>query len=301
LRRVIEEAAGILSRSVNKNVEIRTDFRAPPEKVMGDPGALVQAFLNLGVNAGDAMPEGGILTFSTAPFLSDGSVYASDVLVPEGRYLSASVADTGCGIPEAIRDQVFAPFFTTKAPGEGTGLGLSMVYSCVRSHGGFVGLESREGEGTVFRILLPIAEETVEPSASCEPERVPRGGETILVIDDDDIPLRLLCDMLRSLGYTPLPATSGEEGIEMLASAPDKMDLVILDKIMPGMDGAGTLRRLREIRQHLPVILCSGHAAEGAPEARAPGDFDDFLQKPYERDTLARKVRAVLDGKASRI
>ncbi len=301
IRRVIEEAVGILSRSVNKNVEIRTDFQAPPETVMGDSGALVQAFLNLGVNAGDAMPGGGILTFSTTPFVSDGMVYVNDVLVPEGRYISACVSDTGSGIPEAIREQVFAPFFTTKAPGEGTGLGLSMVYSCVRTHCGFIGMESREGAGTRFRILLPIAEDRAEPLVSREPEHVPQGRETILVIDDEDIPLHLLCDMLRSLGYTPLPATSGEEGIEILTSAPGKVDLVILDKIMPGMDGAETLRRLRGIRRGLRVILCSGHAAEGTSGARVSGEFNDFLQKPYERETLARKVRSVLDNKASRI
>ena len=165
IRRVIGETIEILSRTVNKNVEIRTDLQAPPGPVMGDPGPLVQALLNLGVNASDAMPSGGVLTFSTAPFSSDGEVYFNDVPVPEGRYVSVRVSDTGCGIPESIRDQVFAPFFTTKAPGEGTGLGLSMVYSCVRSHGGFLRLDSRLGHGTTFQILLPLAGELAPPDA----------------------------------------------------------------------------------------------------------------------------------------
>jgi len=158
IRRVIGEAIGILSRSVNKNVEIRTAFRAEPDPVMGDPGSLIQALLNLGVNAGDAMPSGGVLTISTDPFASDGETLFGDVPVPEGRYVSVGVADTGSGIPESIRDQVFTPFFTTKAPGEGTGLGLPLVAGCVRSHGGYIRLESAPGRGTTFHVLLPLAE-----------------------------------------------------------------------------------------------------------------------------------------------
>ena len=207
LRKVTGEAIEILSRSVNKNVEIHTDFHHPQEPVSGDAGTLVQALLNLGVNASDAMPGGGHLTFSTSTFVSDGEVYLNDVLVPEGRYVSICVADTGSGIPEEIRDEVFAPFFTTKAPGEGTGLGLSMVYSCVRTHGGFVRLVSSVGVGTTFQILLPVMEESGDADEPREPEtEIPRGTETVLVVDDEEIPLNLLCDVLRSLGYTTLPA-----------------------------------------------------------------------------------------------
>jgi CheY-like chemotaxis protein len=298
LRRVTGEAIEILSRSVNKNVEIHTDFHHPQESVSGDAGTLVQALLNLGLNASDAMPGGGHLTFSTTPFVSDGEVYLNDVLVPEGRYVSICVADTGSGIPEEIRGEVFAPFFTTKAPGEGTGLGLSMVYSCVRTHGGFVRLVSSVGVGTTFQILLPVMEESVDADEPRAPAtEIPGGTETVLVVDDEEIPLNLLCDVLRSLGYTTLPAASGEEGIEILRYAPEKVDLVIVDRIMPGMDGIETLARLRAIRPTLRTILCSGTSeAERTPSGPVPDGFDDFLQKPYERETLARKVRSVLDA-----
>ena len=298
LRKVTGEAIGILSRSLNRNVSIHTDFHTPQEPVSGDAGALVQALLNLGVNACDAMPDGGRLTFSTAPFVSDGEVHLNDVPVPEGRYVSICVSDTGSGIPEEIRGEVFAPFFTTKAPGEGTGLGLSMVYSCVRSHGGFVRLASGVGVGTTFQILLPVMEESVDADEPREPEAmIPRGTETVLVVDDEEIPRNLLCDALRSLGYTTLPADSGEEGIEILGYAPEKVDLVIVDRVMPGMDGIETGSRLRAIRPTLRTILCSG--SSGAAEATSgevPAGFDDFLQKPYERETLARTVRSVLDA-----
>jgi len=302
LRKITGEAIESLSRTVNKNVEIHTDFHAPPDPVSGDAGSLVQALLNLGVNASDAMPGGGHLTFSTSLFVSDGEIYLSDVLVPEGRYASICVSDSGSGIPEAIRDEIFAPFFTTKAPGEGTGLGLSMVYSCVRSHGGFIRLVSSVGVGTTFQILLPLLE---EPGASTEPREletvVPRGTETVLVVDDEEIPLNLLCDVLRSLGYTTLPAVSGEEGIEILRYAPEKVDLVIVDRIMPGMDGIESLARLRAIRPTLRTILCSGTSeAERTPSGAVPEGFEDFLQKPYERETLARKVRSVLDARPSK-
>ena len=301
LRKVTGEAIEILARSVNKNVEIHTDFQHPQEPVTGDAGTLVQALLNLGVNAADAMPGGGHLTFSTSPFVSDGEVYLNDVLVPEGRYVSICVADTGSGIPEEIRDEVFAPFFTTKAPGEGTGLGLSMVYSCVRTHGGFVRLVSSVGVGTTFQILLPVMEESGEADEPEAETEIPRGTETVLVVDDEEIPLNLLCDVLRSLGYTTLPAVSGEDGIEILRYAPEKVDLVIVDRIMAGMDGIETIAQLRAIRPTLRTILCSGTSeAGGTPSCAVPDGFDDFLQKPYERETLARKVRSILDARPSK-
>jgi len=302
LRKAAGEAIEILSRSVDRNVAIHTDFQDAREPVSGDAGTLVQALLNLGVNASDAMPDGGHLTFATAPFVSDGEVYLNDVLVPEGRYVSICVADTGSGIPEEIRDEVFAPFFTTKAPGKGTGLGLSMVYSCVRTHGGFVRLVSSVGVGTTFQILLPVMEASGDADEPLAPEtEIPRGIETVLVVDDEEIPRNLLCDMLRSLGYTTLPAASGEEGIEILRYAPEKVDLVIVDRIMPGMDGVETLARIRALRPALRTILCSGSSdAEKTPSGAVPDGFDDFLQKPYERETLARKVRSVLDAKPSK-
>lgn len=302
LRGVTGEAIGILSRSVNRNVEIHAEFHEPQEPVAGDACTLLQALMNLGVNASDAMPGGGHLTFSTSPFVSDGKVSLNDVLVPEGRYVSLCVADTGSGIPEEIRDEVFAPFFTTKAPGEGTGLGLSMVYSCVRSHGGFVRLVSSVGVGTTFQILLPVMEEPGDADEPREPEtEIPRGTETVLVVDDEEIPLNLLCDVLRSLGYTTLPAASGEEGIEILRYAPEKVDLAIVDRIMPGMDGVETISRLRAIRPTFRTILCSGTSeAERTPPGAVPDGFRDFLQKPYERETLGRKVRSVLDARPSK-
>ncbi|TRZ99181.1 MAG: response regulator [Deltaproteobacteria bacterium] len=301
LRKVIGEAIEILSRSANRNVEIHTDIHHPQELVSGDAGALVQALLNLGVNAADAMPGGGHLTFSTTLFVSDGEVYLNDVLVPEGPYVSICVADTGSGIPEEIRGEVFAPFFTTKAPGEGTGLGLSMVYSCVRTHGGFLRLVSSVGVGTTFQILLPVMEEPGDPDdPRADETEVPPGTETVLVVDDEEIPLNLLCDVLRSLGYTTLPAASGEEAIEILRYAPDKVDLVIVDRIMAGMDGIETLARLRAIRPTLRTILCSGTSEAGrTPSGVVPDGFDDFLQKPYERVMLARTVRSVLDARPS--
>jgi two-component system, cell cycle sensor histidine kinase and response regulator CckA len=303
LRKVTGEAIEILARSVNKNIAIHSDFHHSQEPVAGDAGTLLQALLNLGVNAADAMPGGGRLTFSTAPFVSDGEVHLNDLHVPEGRYVSICVADTGSGIPEEIRGEIFAPFFTTKAPGEGTGLGLPMVYSCVRTHGGFIRLASSVGLGTTFQILLPVME---GPGDADEPREagtaVPRGTETVLVVDDEEIPLNLLCDALRSLGYTTLPAASGGEAVEILRYAPEKVDLAIVDRIMAGMDGIETSARLRDVRPTLRTILCSGSSeAERTPSGDVPDGFDDFLQKPYERETLARKVRSVLDAGPSNI
>jgi two-component system cell cycle sensor histidine kinase/response regulator CckA len=176
-----------------------------------------------------------------------------------------------------------------------------MVYSCVRTHGGFLRLVSSVGVGTTFQILLPVTEEPGDADEPREAEtEVPRGTETVLVVDDEEIPRNLLCDVLRSLGYTTLPAASGEEAIEILRYAPEKVDLVIVDRIMAGMDGSETFARLRAIRPTLRTILCSGTSeAERTPSGAVPEGFDDFLQKPYERGTLARKVRSVLDARPS--
>ncbi len=155
IHRLLEEAIGTLSASVAGNVEIRAELRAPSDRVMADRETLIRALLHLATNARDAMPDGGRLTFSTEPFVSDGNVSIDDVPVPAGDYVSIAVSDTGCGIPESIRKQVFDPFFTTKPEGAGAGLGLPMVSRCVRRHGGFLLMDSRVGAGTIFRILLP--------------------------------------------------------------------------------------------------------------------------------------------------
>lgn len=158
--RIIGDAIGILAASVGPGVEIRAELSAPPGRVTGDPDTLLRALLHLGVNAGDAMPRGGLLTISSGPFASDGNVSFDGVPVPEGEYVCISVADTGSGIPESLKEQVFAPFFTTKPEESGTGLGLPMVSRCVRRHGGFLQVESREGAGTTVRILLPVQPST---------------------------------------------------------------------------------------------------------------------------------------------
>jgi signal transduction histidine kinase len=295
--RVIHESIEILSRSVNKNVRIATRLLAADSTILGDPTALTQSLLNLGVNANDAMPSGGELGFATENLSSDGTLHVRGIPIPKGGYLVLRVTDTGTGIPEEIREKVFEPFFTTKEPGRGTGLGLSMVYGCVKSHNGFIFLHSKAGAGSAFEILLPLSdrtEEQVEGAASAP--RVFHGTETVLVVDDEEIPLRLACDMLRTLGYKPLPASTGEEGLHILRKNPEAVDAVILDNIMPGMDGGETLRRIREIRPGARVILSSGYAyrATAAPEELQ--EFDGVLPKPYEMDKLAAILRSVLDG-----
>lgn len=155
-RRILYEAPTILSRHVNENVEIRIECGDIPELVTGDAEWLTQALVDLGINAADAMPNGGVLTLSTALFHSEGEVSACDAIVPEGSYLAVSVSDTGTGIPESIRDQVFVPFFTTKPPDKIAGLGLPLVRSCVRAHGGYLRILSQEGKGTTVQILLPL-------------------------------------------------------------------------------------------------------------------------------------------------
>jgi len=160
IHRLIEEAVGFPSPSGSASIELRTDLRAPDDTVIGDPDFLVRSLQHLVSNARDAMPEGGVLTVATGPFASDGMAAFDEVPVPEGNYVSISVSDTGCGIPDPLRNQLFSPFSTTKPDGRGTGIGLALVARCVRKHGGFLRMETRAAGGTTIQILLPTLPST---------------------------------------------------------------------------------------------------------------------------------------------
>jgi CheY-like chemotaxis protein len=304
IHRVIGEAVEILSRAENKDTRIVTRLDAKRSVVEADPTGLVQLLLNLGVNAGDAMPGDGVITISTANIDTGDDTVIEGTRVRDGEWLAVRVSDTGPGIPPEIRDRIFEPFFTTKGEGKGTGLGLSTAYGCAKSHGGYIFLESGASGGASFLILLPLS--SGAPSASDAPsppvplKDLPRGSGTVLVIDDEEIPRRLACDMLRALGYETIAAPSGAAGLELLSAVGGEVDLVLLDKIMPGMDGSETCRRIREIAPGLPVVLCSGYIDDVASNPDVLRQFDAFLPKPYKLEELAATIAGAL-GKTTKI
>jgi CheY-like chemotaxis protein len=298
VHRIIGEAVEILSRAENKDIRILPRLDARQTVVDADPTGLIQILLNLGVNAGDAMPDRGVLSITTENLQTEAGTEIEGTRIPDGEWIALRVADTGPGIPPEIRDMIFAPFFTTKGEGKGTGLGLSTAYNCVKAHNGFIFLEGNREGGASFLILLPLSadeSEAAEPPASTGALRdLPRGSGTILVIDDEEIPRQLASDMLRALGYKTCEAASGLAGLELLSEAEGGIDLVLLDKIMPGMDGSETRRRIGEIDPTLPVVLCSGYIDDVGTNPGILKQFSAFLPKPYKLEELAEAIRGVL-------
>ena len=216
----------------------------------------------------------------------------------EGDYVRITLSDTGIGMTPEVRSHIFEPFFTTKEPGRGTGLGLSMVYGIIQNHGGYIELKSEPGQGTSFEILLPAARELTikEVSPLSSGREVPRGSETILIVDDEELIRELGADILEDGGYKILLASNGEEAIQIYRKKRKKIALVILDMIMPGLGGKETFLKLKAINPKIKVLLSSGYSTnEGVGEILKEG-VGGFIQKPYRDEELIGKVREILDS-----
>ncbi len=287
LNRLVEETVRLLQRSVAETIRIECALGPGLPAVEGDETQLQQALLNILLNARDAMPRGGVLAVATWVAARE------EAPRPERPFVAIAVRDTGVGMPPEVRARIFEPFFTTKARGKGTGLGLASAYAIVKAHGGEIEVFSEEGRGTEVRIFLPASE---KPAREVPAEPPVEGGAhgTVLVVDDE-APIRdLTSDILAELGYRVVLAATGPEAVERFAALRDGVDLVILDIVMPGMDGLETFRRLRAIDPGVRVLVSSGYSPEGtAAEALREGAVG-FVQKPYRMAELARAVRAAL-------
>ena len=254
-----------------------------------------QVIMNICVNARDAMPAGGKLTVSTRTVPWQTPFLISQPDLRHERYVEITLADTGIGIPRSVLGKIFDPFFTTKEKGKGTGLGLATVYGIVKNHNGYVNVESEPGVGTRFFVYLPA----VHAEAAVEEERELRatgGTETVLVVDDEKTIRDLVRDILRSKGYRVLDAADGREAIRVFREQAGRVDLVILDMVMPDMGGRETFIHLRELDGSVRTVLSTGYAEdERARELLAMG-VRAFVQKPYRAEELATVVRSVLDS-----
>ncbi len=214
--------------------------------------------------------------------------------IPPGRYVKISLTDTGVGMTEAVRQKVFDPFFTTKDKGRGTGLGLASAYGIIKNHGGMMTVYSEMGHGSTFCIYLPISPREALPEMPAQEEPV-GGKETILLVDDEAMILDVGEAMLERLGYRVVTANSGAAAVACVSEKGGGIDLVILDLIMPGMDGSKTFDRIRRVRPSAPVILSSGYSINGQAAAIMERGCNGFIQKPFTISALAQKVREVLD------
>ncbi|MCX5856105.1 MAG: response regulator, partial [Deltaproteobacteria bacterium] len=257
-----------------------------------DQGQMEQVFMNLYVNAWQAMPGGGEIYIETENVLWDDERVLPYAVKP-GKYVKISVADTGTGMDEKTKEQIFDPFFTTKEMGRGTGLGLATVYGIIKGHGGMINVDSEPGHGTTFTIYLPASEKEVVKEKTVT-GTIAKGTETILLVDDEKTVLEVNKEMLEFLGYPVYAAGNGQEAVAVYMEKSEEIDLVILDMIMPGISGGETFDRLREINSDIRVILSSGYSIEGEAQEILSRGCNGFLQKPFQLEKLSRKVREVL-------
>ena len=260
-----------------------------------DQGQIQQVLLNLYVNAWQAMPGGGDLYIQTENVMLDEN-YVKPFDMTPGRYVRVSVTDTGIGMDEETRQKVFDPFFSTKDVGQGAGLGLASVYGVVKNHGGFVNVYSERGEGTTFTIYLPASEKkVVEKGPEPERDEVRYGQGTILLVDDEDMIINVGQKMLEKLGYSVLIARSGKEALDMYGKQGEEIDLIILDMIMPEMNGGETYDRVKEIDQGAKVLLSSGYSINGQAQEILDRGCNGFIQKPFTLKGISQKISEVLD------
>jgi len=298
LNALVTRIEKLLRRLIGEHIALRTALAPSLASVRADPGQLEQVLVNLVVNARDAMPEGGTITIETA---FAAAAEAQDVpAMPSGPFVRLVVRDDGRGIAPDARPHLFEPFYTTKDQARGAGLGLATVYGIVKQSDGFIKVESEVGEGAAFVIYLPaIAEPADAPVTSPSVPQAPGGQETILVAEDESAILSLARATLAKKGYTVLTASSGTDAEKLAAGFAEPIDLLVTDVVMPGMSGRDLARSLRKTRPGLKVIFMSGYAGD---DVFAMGVLDpgvEFLQKPFTPGEMARKVRDVLDGRAT--
>jgi two-component system cell cycle sensor histidine kinase/response regulator CckA len=296
LNAVVRALEPLLRRSIGEDIELTFRLAADLQPVQADPSQIDQVLMNLVVNARDAMPEGGRLEVETGNAELDEAFVRPHAGLAPGRYARLRVRDSGTGMRPETQSHIFEPFFTTKPQGKGTGLGLPTVFGIARQSGGTVLVESEWGRGTTMEVYLPVFQGAAKPAPVTPAATIGRaagGGETVLVVEDEDDLRRLLLEVLRGRGYTVLEASRPEQALEVSEQYAGHIDLLVTDVVMPNMNGPALAAKLRQQRPELPVLFISGYSEP----AQAPRPF---LKKPFPPEALAQAVRALLDQESSR-
>jgi signal transduction histidine kinase/CheY-like chemotaxis protein len=294
----VRDANRLLRRTLHRSIEIQAEA-SPGVAVVGDPSQLLQVLMNLCINAGDAMPEGGRLTIEADHVRLEPADIAEDDTHTPGEYVRIRVRDEGIGMTQEIRDRIFEPFFTTKPRGKGTGLGLATAHAIVRDHGGHIAVETEPGVGTTFEVLLPAASEPPEvgPRGTDEMPTPLRG--VVLLADDEELVRAATGRVLRHAGLEVLPAHDGQHALDVYAANADRIDLVLLDLDMPQLNGEQVYARLHALMPALRVIISSGYLDSEREATLRQAGVDGILYKPYDSLTLMQAVAKVL-GRANR-
>jgi signal transduction histidine kinase/ActR/RegA family two-component response regulator len=297
---VVTELEKMLRRMIGEDIELRVSLQSGLGNIKADPVQLEQVIMNLVVNARDAMPKGGKLSIETTNVYLDESYARDHVSVEPGHYIMLAISDTGSGMDAETKQRIFEPFFTTKAPGKGTGLGLSMVYGIVRQSGGNIWVYSEEGTGTTFKIYFPRVTDTAEEyKRAATTVEVPKGSETILLVEDADWVRQLARQVLERAGYRVLEANSADAALQIIEASSNgtMLDLLLTDVVMPGMSGNDMSKHVLVRRPNLPVLYMSGYTDDAIVQHGVLEPGINFIQKPFSPDALALKVREVLDAK----
>ncbi len=292
---LVLELAELLKRSISKRIVIEIETAPDACLLSVDMNQILQALLNVSVNACDAMPENGTLTISCKEATLSANDMRIGLGVMPGRYCRIAISDTGHGIPEDIRDQIFEPFFTTKERGKGTGLGLPITLRIIRSHKGAVTFDTETGKGTTVSIYLPIVEASEPSLAPITPEeRQSAGAGTVLIVDDELYILETMSEILREGGYAAIPAHGAARALELFRKHRAEINLVILDMMMPQMDGVETFRILRTIDPGVKVVVCSGFSVEGKASIVLSDGAVGFIQKPFNTTQFLKTISDAL-------
>ena len=289
------EGIGLLRRVIGEQIEVHV-LTAPDLRVtLADPAQIEQVLMNLCLNARDAMPEGGRLVIETQNVEIEEEYCQLHPYARQGSYVLLTVSDTGVGMDAATTERVFEPFFTTKELGKGTGLGLATVYGVVKQHGGFIHLYSELGKGTTFRIYLPAGNGAAEPSQPKSNEQIPKGTETILLAEDNEGLREAAQEMLQTLGYRVILATNGAEATQFFKVNSGKIDMAVLDVVMPDLSGPAAYSQMSAIQPDLRVVFTTGYTPETVSLNSTLEKGVPILQKPYSMKSLAQIVRSTLD------
>jgi len=292
---IVEDMTRMLSRMIGEDIQLKTFLSGKTGNIMADSSQIGQILMNLVINARDAMPDGGRLTIETGDIYIDEQYAQRRNYFKPGHYSMLSVTDTGKGMSPELKDKIFEPFFTTKGPGKGTGLGLSTVYGIVKQHNGYIHAYSEPDHGTCFKIYLPRVNADIDEMDIKQAMSLTGGTETILVVDDDESIRSLIIDSLQPLGYNIIPASVGAEALEIIRMHEQKIDLVLSDIIMPGMNGKQLLDTILQEYPETKTILMSGYTDNVIAHHGVLQSDYTLINKPLLPIELASRIRAVLD------
>ncbi|HEX7020016.1 MAG TPA: PAS domain S-box protein [Gemmatimonadaceae bacterium] len=301
---VVSDMEGLLGRLIGEHIEMVLHIAEPIGTIRADRGQLEQVLVNLAVNARDAMPEAGVLLIRVVrTHLTEAFTSTHPGSVP-GAYVAISVSDTGVGMSAEVRERIFEPFFTTKATGKGSGLGMSMVYGIVKQSGGYVDVESAEGNGTTVVVYLPIVADEPHPTPRHTPivAFMPRTtrGETVLVVEDAVAVRSVVRRALEGAGYTVIEAVDGANALAIFRERGGLIDLMITDLVMPRLGGRGLTEELQQLGARIPVLVMSGYSSDPFRAGGGPFPDMDFIEKPFTTAAVVQKVRRLLDASRSR-